>query len=794
MMNKFLIFAILFLTVFIPEIFSQYPNPKSELRGVWIAALGIDWPGTQGTTPSVITSQKNQLISIFDSHRSYGLNSIFLHMRPICDALYKSNYEPWSHYITGTQGVPPSDPNYDPLKFAIEEAHKRGMELHAWLNPYRASTPGGSPASATHVINTHPEWILSCSGSQYKFLNPGLQEVREYVVQVIMDIVTRYDVDGIHFDDYFYPYTEYGPFNDDATFAQYPNGFTNKAAWRKNNVNLLLTMINDSIKAVKPWVKFGISPSGNPSVNNAIFCEPSAWLAGTYTDTTGTLQTGDPYIDYILPQLYWSRYNSLLPVWSGAGFLNGRHLYVGQAAYRLPEFPVDEMTWEITTNRSTLAVEGGVFFSSKSLTNNLGYGNDTLKYHYFTHPSITPKMEWLAGSSTSPNPPANLRFELNSTSGKYELHWDAPAATPGGDTAWAYVVYRSENNPPDIGDSTNLFGLTGTTFLPATYARYSVTKGDNYAVTAIDRYSNESGVSNTTVLNNPSLIPSEPVLVSPANGSSELGLTATLQWTGDANSERYAVQVSKDPDFNSDMMLMVWEYRNAQITFRNIIPGDTYYWKVKAFGQVGESDFSDVYSFRSGIPFPPVLNSPPHATLNVSLTPVFNWFSSEGATSYQFQLATTVQFTAGTFLYDATINDTTFIVTTPLEPNKNHYWRVSAINTYGQSFWPTGFGFKTTPDTYVELEGIPSEFDLKQNYPNPFNPLTEIEFSIAKQSFVSLKVYDLLGREVANLVNEELREGNYSATFNASKLSSGTYIYYLIADGLRFSKKMILLK
>src|SRR3970040_1880386 len=132
-MNKFLIFAILFLTVFISEIFSQYPNPKSELRGVWIAALGIDWPGTQGTTPSVITSQKNQLISIFDSHRSYGLNSIFLHMRPICDALYKSNYEPWSHYITGQQGVPPSDPNYDPLKFAIEEAHKRGMELHAWL-------------------------------------------------------------------------------------------------------------------------------------------------------------------------------------------------------------------------------------------------------------------------------------------------------------------------------------------------------------------------------------------------------------------------------------------------------------------------------------------------------------------------------------------------------------------------------------------------------------------------------------------------------------------------------------
>ena len=188
-----------------------------------------------------------------------------------------------------------------------------------------------------------------------------------------MDIVRRYDVDGIHFDDYFYPYSEYGPFNDDATFAQYPNGFTDRSAWRKNNVNLLLKMIDDSIKVVKPWVKFGISPSGNPSVNTGIYCDPSAWLAGTYTDSTGTLYSGESYIDYIMPQLYWSRYNNLLPVWTGSSFLNGKHLYVGQAAYRFNEsgFPPDELAWEITTNRNTPAISGGVFFSSKSLTNNL---------------------------------------------------------------------------------------------------------------------------------------------------------------------------------------------------------------------------------------------------------------------------------------------------------------------------------------------------------------------------------------------------------------------------------------
>jgi hypothetical protein len=262
---------------------------------------------------------------------------------------------------------------------------------------------------------------------------------------------------------------------------------------------------------------------------------------------------------------------------------------------------------------------------------------------------------------------------------------------------------------------------------------------------------------------------------------------------GDSNTERYIVQIAKDSTF-LDIVLSVWEYRDSQISFRNIIPGDNYYWRTKAFGQVGESNFSEIYSFRSGIPVPPILNSPPHATLNVPLTPDFNWFKSEGATSYRFQLSTTLQFTAGTILYDETLSDTTFGVTTPLTPNRNHFWRVSALNTFGQSFWPTGFGFKTTPETYVELEGIPTEFDLKQNYPNPFNPSTEIEFSIAKQGFVSLKVYDMLGSEIANLVNEELSNGNYSIIFNASELSSGTYVYHLNVDGIRFSKKMLLLK
>ena len=156
-MNRFLLFLFFAVIILSSDISAQFPSPKRELRGVWIAALGIDWPSSTGTSAAVIAAQKTQLTNIMDSHKWYGLNAIFLHMRPICDALYKSNYEPWSSYLTGSQGTPPSDPEYDPLVFAIEEAHKRGMELHAWLNPYRAELSGGSPVSANHIINLHPD-------------------------------------------------------------------------------------------------------------------------------------------------------------------------------------------------------------------------------------------------------------------------------------------------------------------------------------------------------------------------------------------------------------------------------------------------------------------------------------------------------------------------------------------------------------------------------------------------------------------------------------------------------------
>lgn len=780
---------------------AQTTIPKYELRGVWMASLGIDWPSSTGTTTSVINAQKTQLQSLFDAHRASGNNSIFFHVRPLCDAVYKSSIEPWSRFLTGQQGAAPADPNYDPLQFAIEEAHKRGMELHAWLNPYRALQTSGSVSSlaSNHVINTHPEWIIKCNGSEYRFLNPGLPAVRNYVTSIVMDIVRRYNVDGIHFDDYFYPYAEYGTFNDDATFALYPNGFTDKAAWRKNNVNLLLKMLNDSIKTVAPYVKFGVSPSGNPSVNSSIFITPADWLKGEYRDANGVLQQGPAYIDYIMPQLYWVSYNNQLGNWSGTTFLNGRDLYIGLPAYRYVEsgWSPSEIAWEMKTNRTTPTIKGGVFFSSRSLTSNLAGCVDSLKYNYYSQPSIPPKMNWLPGGNGKPNAPTNLRFEYNLSNDSYTLNWDKPTPSTTGDTAVSYLVYRFTSPSGDINEQKNIFGHTGVEFLDPTYAKFSVTEGNYYGVTAFDRYSNESVLSNVILFDTVGLTPAKPSLLTPADGVNNLTSSTTLSWSLVPKALRYRVQVATDPNF-TNIVYDLREYRGTSAVFNKITASTTYYWRVKAYSYGGGGEYSVVRTFKSGIPAAPTLISPPHATLDVPLNPTLKWSSIDNATSYKLQLGTNSNFTTGVVV-DTTVSDTTIYVQN-LDPQKTYFWRVAAFNSIGTSAWTSFFGFKTgnTTVNVDESNAIPYQFRLEQNYPNPFNPSTIINFEVPTADKVELKIFDVTGREVAVLANETKSPGRYTVEFNTSNynenFSSGVYFAELKCGALRTVKKLMFVK
>lgn len=476
------------LIVIIPlRIAAQEVPPKREFRAVWIATVSnIDFPLKNTDVPD---KQRADFIAILEQHKATGLNAVLVQVRPTADALYAKSREPWSQYLTGQQGKAP-EPFWDPLVFMIEEAHKRGLEFHAWFNPYRSVISSSTALAPEHISNTRPEWHLTfTSGSPYKLLNPGLQAVREYVTAVVMDVVRGYDVDGIHFDDYFYPYS--GIKNEDAaTFQEFSRGITQLADWRRDNINLLIRMVYDSIRAAKPWIKFGVSPfgiwrSGVPAgivgmdAYAQIYCDALNWLEKRS-------------VDYLIPQLYWAfgggqDYGKLMPWWLGQTNNAGRHLYTGNGAYRLngSSFSEQEIPNQIRFNRQSAAL-GACFFSSNSLTNNYKKVQDSLRTLFQT-PALPPVMAWK--DSIAPESPTKISI-ANASRG-YTIAWQSPGKAADGDTAKYYAVYRfAKGEPLKTNDPRFIIALP---FQP-TYNDTSAQQGISYtyAITALDRLHNES--------------------------------------------------------------------------------------------------------------------------------------------------------------------------------------------------------------------------------------------------------------------------------------------------------------
>jgi uncharacterized lipoprotein YddW (UPF0748 family) len=468
-------------------------QPKREFRAVWLATVSnIDWPSSKTLSS---TAQKTEIIDILNKHKLNNINAILLQVRPSCDAMYQNGLEPLSEYLVGSQGGNLSS-YYDPLQFWVEEAHKRGIELHAWINPYRSVVSSGSSVHSSHISKTKPEWNITYGSSPYKLLNPGIPDVKKYVTSVIMDIVRRYDIDGVHFDDYFYPYG--GMTNQDsAAFANYKGGFTNVGDWRRNNVNTFVAMVHDSIKSVKPWLKFGISPfgiwkSGTPAgvsgldAYSAIYCDAVNWLQ-------------NQKVDYITPQMYWiigggQDYSKLMPWWNTQ--LNGRHLYSGNAVYRLSasesNWPASEIQNQIELNRVNSRALGFVAFSSKSVTNNLKGVQDSLRNNQFKYPSLPPAMPWL--DNVLPLAPVNLTSTIAGTS--VQLQWQKGGTAPDKDTAHYFVIYRAKS--PDTVNINNVKQIIAITANDTTrYTDNAVTYGASYAytVTAFDKLNNESNAT-----------------------------------------------------------------------------------------------------------------------------------------------------------------------------------------------------------------------------------------------------------------------------------------------------------
>ena len=379
-------------------------QPKYEFRGVWVATVdNIDFPSTKFLSTE---SQKAEFISLLDMHKRNGMNAVVVQIRPAADAFYPSQYEPWSEWLTGTQGKPPS-PYYDPLEFMITETHKRGMEFHAWMNPYRAVfNINKSSISPTHITKIHPEWFINYGG--VKYFDPGNKEVQQYVTNIVKDVVSRYNVDAIHFDDYFYPYRIAGrEFEDTATFKKYGNGM-DKDAWRRSNVDSIIVMLGRTIKKENPFCKFGISPFGvwrnidkDPEGSNTKAGQTN--YDDLYADILLWLKM--KWIDYVVPQLYWEfgqkvvGFETLIDWWARHAY--GRQLYIGHGIYRTMESRSyawknkNELPNQIKKLREYPQVQGSVFFSSSTFNSNPNGWSDSLRNNYYKYPAIVPPMSWI---------------------------------------------------------------------------------------------------------------------------------------------------------------------------------------------------------------------------------------------------------------------------------------------------------------------------------------------------------------------------------------------------------------
>jgi uncharacterized lipoprotein YddW (UPF0748 family) len=482
----------LLLVVLLPFILSAQSTPKREFRAAWIATVSnIDWPSKQGL-PSY--QQQQEFIAQLDKLKKIGCNAVIVQIRPAADALFPSEFEPWSRFLTGRQGQPPF-PYYDPLKFMIEETHKRCMEFHAWFNPYRALTDSKkNPNPPSHVTFQHRDWIISYGGKSY--IDPGIPEARNYVTQVIMDVVKRYDVDAVHLDDYFYPYRIAGvEFGDGKSFAKYNSGFTDKGDWRRNNVSVFVSTLNSQIKKEKPYVKLGISPFGiwrNASKDP----EGSPTRGGQtcyddlYADVLLWMRKG--WIDYLLPQLYWEHnhraaaFDILLPWWEAHSY--DRHVYYGLGLYRMKEAPngvwgtSHELLWQIRDIRNKAAYSSQVLYSASILDKINPAVTDSIS-HTNMYYAFPPPMPWIDTST----PPAPAVKAIPSSQGTL-LQWNMPASNK---EQVVYAVYRFTNDEQiNLGRSDKIINvLRENEFLDARSNKF---RKCTYVVTAFDRLWNES--------------------------------------------------------------------------------------------------------------------------------------------------------------------------------------------------------------------------------------------------------------------------------------------------------------
>lgn len=688
--SKYILLAVL-ATWVVSTAMAVTPSPKRDFRGAWLSTVwAIDWPSHSDVSEEATKSQKVALRNILTNYEKCNINACYFQVRGMSDAMYDSKYEPWSQYLTGKRGLAPT---YDPFQYLIDEAHARGIEVHAWINPYRYATSEENYGRlSTDYSNTHPDWLINCGGIH--ILNPGLPAVREQIVNIVVDILEKYDVDGIVFDDYFYQdgmKDEY----DDALYAKYNPDSLERGDWRRRQVNLMVQDVYNAIKARKPWCRFGISPAGVAASSkaiadkygitpcpsgsdwqyNQIYAEPVQWLV-------------DQSIDYISPQVYWTigaaaDYAKITPWWYMVANHFGRHCYISQSLSSLSHtktmpakisdrenaaaatnFYADEISNQIMINHSSAkeGAPGTVFFSSKQIAKT-GF-IQTIVRDVYTRKALVPVLTWFKPAEQQ-GLVTNLKREGQT------LTWDYAVE---GQRYGVYAMPKNKRN--DVEALTTTLYYQGLTYSPTYVLDDSIAADYAVCVTVVDRYGNEYA---PRFLGEELLNPITPTLLSPTDGANIL-LPNYLEWEYMDDAMGYQLEIAYDKAFE-DIIAVVPVDTNLFFTQPLVeINGDTvYYWRVSAQVANRESRYSEVRSFTGDL-FS--VTSPINGEIEVSVTPTITWdFVREGA-DYYVEIATSNTFKNAEIVFAESTKNTSIVVPENiLKYGNTHYVRVTATTS-----------------------------------------------------------------------------------------------------------------
>ncbi len=664
--------------------------PKREQRGIWMTAYLNDWPSgaiTTSNTPIVQNACRKMLDTMLVNH----INVVYYHVRAMCDAMYNSAYEPWSSYVSGTRGVAPA---FDPLGYLVEQAHKRGIEVYAWVNPYRYGHGDNKwGQSERDYIYTHPEWLLTTSYETV--LNPGIPEVRQRVVDVCKDIIVKYDVDGLVFDDYFYN-QDNPSFSLDANLynAYKANGGTmSQGDWRRENVNQMVKDVNDMVKSTKPWVRFGIGPAGvacssqavadqygvEPSPGsdwqyNQIYSDPMAWV------TRGT-------IDFLAPQVYWKTTGTFTGVttwWGKIAARFNRHIFISQWIPDEEGWTLAEFVKQGRVMREAMAAGGNpgmVYFrygtwrnKKEVIDGKVRQLRTWLKDTLYSTIALNPAPAWLTPDQT-------YTTVTNLTYSDGTLSWDSIPNV-------RYVIYAIPDGVEDRDFHCQAKYIDGVSYWTSYTLPAAKREGYRYAVSILDRWENEYA----PVM--PGSVPTQaaqPVLLYPEDGA-EVPELSFMQW--DCNAATYMVQVYADQQMDSLVAQVEVDSLSCPLTKIPCLTNGTYWWRVVARGLNQWDNASELRQFTLG---QMRITSPADASNAVSLTPTITWTAGAPGTTYVLELSTT-----------ASMNNPDSIMLSEVQWQVPKYRFAGAMTYYARVTATYGDATITTPvSSFTTVEVIP---------------------------------------------------------------------------------------